>query len=366
MAWIRIAVCLILFFILSQIDFLFLPVINYLTNWVIVLALAWFIGVVVTKKLILPHLPKLNPTGRAVLITGCDHGFGYSAAKRLSDMGFHVFAGCLNARGDGATKLRQEVSSENKLTILQMDVTKIDEIVAAENTIRDKIEKGEHGLTQLYAVVNNAGVMLASAAEAATVKDYERQWAINTMGPVLVSRKMLPLLRKSRGRLVTVSSIVARIVLPNLLPYSMSKAATSKFMEGLQQEVGRFGIRCISIEPWAVRTNLVIGKHLLQGMHDNWSAASDEIKRAYGSTFATTVEKTTSLLQNFPLNTTEEMVIDDIVDAIFSHEPELVYRVVRWELAPLFWLEDDYLPWHIVDTMRWISNRVLEFASSFT
>ena len=343
-----------------------MPVVNFFTNWIIVLGLSWLIAVLITKKLILKRLPKVDPTGRAVLITGCDHGFGYLTAIRLSGMGFHVFASCLNAKGEGAQKLQNEIRNKDLLTILQMDVTKLNEIEAAEKIVRDKIEKGEHGVTQLYAIVNNAGIMLASPIEMATGNDFERQFAINTLGPVHVTRALLPLLRRSRGRIITVSSIVARIALANVIPYSMAKAATSKFVEGLQVELSRFGIKSICIEPWAVCTNLVMGKHLLQGLHDNWTSASEEIRSAYGHGFAALTAKTTAILQNFPLNTTEEMVIEDIVDAVTSPEPELVYRVVKPGLAWFFWLEDDYLPWHIVNTIRWISNKILDLTGSFS
>lgn len=154
--------------------------------------------------------------------------------------------------------------------------------------------------------------------------------------------------------------------MPNLTAYSMTKAATSKFVEGLQVELARFGIKSISIEPWAVRTNLVMGKQLLQGLHDNWVAANDEIRSAYGHGFPALADKKTALLQNFPLNTTEDMVIRDIVDALTSPEPELVYRVVKPGLAWFFWLEDDYMPWHIVNNIRWLSDKILDLAASFS
>lgn len=362
MALIRLSVTLIIFALLSQIAFLLLPILSIITNWILLLTISWLIAAFVTKKFILPQIPKVDPTGKAILITGCDHGFGQLAALEFAlNRGFHVFAGCLNSQGAGARHLRDRINDQ-KLTIVQMDVTKPDEITAAERLVREKIEKGENGISELYAIINNAGIMLLSPIEMATPQDFEKQLAVNTLGPVYVTRAFLPLIRRSRGRIVTVSSIVARIALGNLIPYSMSKAATSKFVEGLQVELSRFGVKSISIEPWAVRTNLVIGKHLLQGFHNNWSATTDEIRNAYGKEFPSLTDKNSTLLQNFPLNTTEEMVIRDMVDAVMSPEPELVYRVVRPQLAWFFWLEDDYLPWHITNLIRWSSQKLLDLA----
>ena len=372
MAWIRLTVSLLTLALLYQVSFLLLPVLHLLTDWILLLLTAWLIGSAITKHLLLKYLPPVDPKGRAVLITGCDHGFGYLAALRLTDLGFHVFAGCLNSQADGARKLQQEVRQKERLTLLQLDVTKQEEIDAAARVVREKVEKRDQGIKELYAVINNAGIMLASLIEAATLQDYERQWAVNTLGPVRVTRALLPLLRRSSssgisggGRVITISSIVARIALPSLIPYSMSKAATSKFVEGLQVELSRFGIKSISIEPWAVRTNLVIGKHLVQGLLDNYAAAAEEVRAAYGSGFASHSAKTTAILQDFPLNTTESMVIRDIVDALTSPEPELVYRVVRPELAWVFWLTDDYLPWHVTNCLRWASIKALGLAAAF-
>ena len=53
-------------------------------------------GVYVAAKLI-PR-GRENPQGRAVFITGCDTGFGNDLARRLDELGFKVFAGCLIAR----------------------------------------------------------------------------------------------------------------------------------------------------------------------------------------------------------------------------------------------------------------------------
>ncbi|XP_038662756.1 corticosteroid 11-beta-dehydrogenase isozyme 2-like isoform X2 [Scyliorhinus canicula] len=63
----------------------------------------------------------LSPEGKAVLITGCDSGFGYTLAKRLHSLGFHVFAMVLHEDGEGAQELKSVCC--NRLTVIEMDVT---------------------------------------------------------------------------------------------------------------------------------------------------------------------------------------------------------------------------------------------------
>ena len=73
-----------------------------------------------------------------VFPSGCDRGFGYMLALRLSSMGYRVFAACLNVNGEGPEKLRQ--TSSNIVT-LPLDVTKDDQVAAA----RETVEKQLHG-----------------------------------------------------------------------------------------------------------------------------------------------------------------------------------------------------------------------------
>ncbi|XP_072403570.1 11-beta-hydroxysteroid dehydrogenase type 2-like isoform X2 [Chiloscyllium punctatum] len=63
----------------------------------------------------------LSPEGKAVLITGCDSGFGHSLAKRLHSLGFHVFALVLQEKSDGAQELKSACS--DRLIVIEMDVT---------------------------------------------------------------------------------------------------------------------------------------------------------------------------------------------------------------------------------------------------
>ncbi|XP_059848713.1 11-beta-hydroxysteroid dehydrogenase type 2-like isoform X2 [Hypanus sabinus] len=77
----------------------------------------------------------LSPHGKAVLITGCDSGFGHSLAKRLHLLGFRVFAMVLHEEGNGAQVLRY--SASDRLSVIQMDVTDW----AMVQEVKKKIEK---------------------------------------------------------------------------------------------------------------------------------------------------------------------------------------------------------------------------------
>lgn len=79
--------------------------------------------------------------GRAVLITGCDSGFGHHLAKKLDCMGFTVFAGCLCPEGPGAQSLVEEGS--DRMKVLQLDVTKDEDVSLAKDFVQANLpEKG--------------------------------------------------------------------------------------------------------------------------------------------------------------------------------------------------------------------------------
>lgn len=99
------------------------------------------------------HLRRIHGKGQGVFITGCDTGFGYDLAKRLDGLGFRVFAGCLNSNGKEAGELARSCS--NLLHVVQLDVTKEDQITAAKAYVETVHKNTGCGL---WALVNNAGI----------------------------------------------------------------------------------------------------------------------------------------------------------------------------------------------------------------
>lgn len=80
--------------------------------------------------------------GYAVLITGCDSGFGYKLARCLAQKGFVVFAGCLFPDGPGAQSLARQSSSN--LKIIKLDVTSDEDVQQARKVVQENLpEKGE-------------------------------------------------------------------------------------------------------------------------------------------------------------------------------------------------------------------------------
>lgn len=189
----------------------------------------------------------VSTDGKAVLITGCDTGFGHLLAKFLARDGFLVFAGCLKENGEGATSLKKL----SRIKVLQMDVTKEEEIEDAYRIIKEEL-----GTHELWAVVANAGMMNSGLIEWMTMASITRIFDVNVFGVVRVVKKFLPLLRKSRGRAVIVASNLSYFTLPFTTPYAMTKHAVLSFIDGLRRECYGKGVDVVAIEPHLYRSKV--------------------------------------------------------------------------------------------------------------
>ena len=85
----------------------------------------------------------LEAAGRAVVVTGCDTGFGHAMARRFDSAGLVVFAGVLCPGGEGAARLKKEGSE--RLHVIPMDVTSDVEVEAAVEYVKKNLPDPEKG-----------------------------------------------------------------------------------------------------------------------------------------------------------------------------------------------------------------------------
>lgn len=179
---------------------------------------------------------------KTVLITGCSTGIGYACAARLAGS-FRVIAGV--RKPEDAERLRRDIGPG--VTPILLDVTSAEQTADAVNYIERECG-GE-----LYALVNNAGYALSGAAELLPLEDFRRQFEVNIFGPLGLTQKLLPALRRGRGRLVMMGSSSAQIALPFAGAYSATKAALDSLTTALRAELAP-EVKVVNIEPGAIET----------------------------------------------------------------------------------------------------------------
>ncbi|PKL15519.1 MAG: short-chain dehydrogenase/reductase [Spirochaetae bacterium HGW-Spirochaetae-5] len=183
---------------------------------------------------------------RSILITGTSTGIGRACALKLDKEGFQVFAG-VRRKSDGEALKK---SSTGKLMPLIIDVTDMKTIENAFKII-SKLTNGE-----LYGLMNNAGVGGGGPLEITPMSIIRNAVETNLLGNFSVTRTFIPLLRKSRGRIVNTASIFGLSALPGFSAYSATKFGVEAISQSLRLELRAFGITVSAIEPGAIATEI--------------------------------------------------------------------------------------------------------------
>ncbi len=176
-----------------------------------------------------------------VLVTGASRGIGNAIANHLASSGWDVIAGVRS--DEDAERLKP---ANPRFIPVMLDVTKPEHIDALEVSLPEKLD----------AVVNNAGVVVSGPLEAVAPADLRRQLEINVVGQLAVTQAVLPRLRRSNGRIVFMSSLNGRIVLPMLGAYCASKFALEAAADALRLELRPWGIPVVLVEPAQTDTDI--------------------------------------------------------------------------------------------------------------
>ena len=184
---------------------------------------------------------------RSVMITGASSGIGRACALWLDRAGWQVFA-TVRKEADG---FRLTNDASPRLRTILLDVTDPDQIDAAARTVREHV-----GGDGLHALVNNAGIAAGGLVEYLDPEELRRVFETNTIAPLSVSRRLIPLLRRARGRIVMISSIAGFSSTPLLSPYCASKFALEALTDGMRLELKPWGIEVVSVQPGAIKTEI--------------------------------------------------------------------------------------------------------------
>jgi NAD(P)-dependent dehydrogenase (short-subunit alcohol dehydrogenase family) len=179
-------------------------------------------------------------------ITGAGRGMGVDIAKAALAAGYKVVA-----TGRSTDKVADALGQSDNLLIAKLDITKPAD---AESAVRAAVEK----FGRIDVLVNNAANFYAGFFEELTPEQMERQLSTSLIGPMNVTRGVLPVRRKQRsGLIVTISSTAGLTGFEFGTAYAASKFGLEGWMQSLQAEVAPFGIDTITVNPGFFRTDLL-------------------------------------------------------------------------------------------------------------
>src|SRR6185295_232877 len=179
-------------------------------------------------------------------ITGAGRGMGLDFAKAALAAGHAVVASGRDR--DGVSKALGP--SDNLLTV-KLDVTKRGDAEAAVRAAVDRFGR-------IDVLVNNAASFYAGYFEELTPEQIDRQLATSLIGPMNVTRAVLPVMRKQRsGHIISISSLAGLVGFEFGTAYAASKFGLEGWMESLHAEVEPFGITTTIVNPGFFRTELL-------------------------------------------------------------------------------------------------------------
>lgn len=186
---------------------------------------------------------------KVILVTGGASGIGLAACKAFAELGGHVIMTDINAEG-GAKAATGLENAAGKVQFMALDVTSRTAVTA----IAEKV-KAEVG--RLDILVNGAGWDTIEPFMSNTPEYWDKIVAINFMGPVQLTRALLPLLIDSgNGRIVNVASDAGRVGSSGETVYAGAKGGIIAFTKSLAREVVRYQVRVNCVCPGPTDTPL--------------------------------------------------------------------------------------------------------------
>jgi NAD(P)-dependent dehydrogenase (short-subunit alcohol dehydrogenase family) len=185
---------------------------------------------------------------KVILITGGSSGIGLSIAKKLVTLNHQIISVSRN-QGKIERALNEKPHLKDKVDFITGDVASQENI----DQLFSYIQK-QYGV--LHGLINSAGVVSVGTLETLSASDWQKMLDVNLSGPFLITKTMLPLLKKANGASVINISSIAGLRPGTSIGYSVSKAGLDMLTRFLVADLGPYNIRVNSINPGLVKTQL--------------------------------------------------------------------------------------------------------------
>lgn len=191
---------------------------------------------------------KLN--NKISIITGASSGIGRATAVAFADLGSKLILVGRNKKAlDETVDMCEKTSKETQILPIIGDLTD-------SNVIPKIVNETVKKFGTITTLVNNAAVFGLSNIMNTTIEDYDKMMNVNLKSTLLLTQACLPHIIKNKGSIVNVSSIAGTRSFPNLLPYSMSKAAMDQLTKCCALELAEKQVRVNSVNPGTIITNI--------------------------------------------------------------------------------------------------------------
>ena len=192
-------------------------------------------------------------TRKIALITGASRGLGKSAALHLAAQGIDIIGTYHSAAAEAQAVVAQVEAMGGRAAMLQLDVSQsatFDAFVGQVGTLL----KDVFAVDRFDFLINNAGVGIHASFVETTEAQFDQLVAIHVKAPFFLTQKLLPLINDG-GRIINISSGLARFSLPGYAAYASMKGAVEVLSRYQAKELGPRGITVNTLAPGAIATD---------------------------------------------------------------------------------------------------------------
>jgi NAD(P)-dependent dehydrogenase (short-subunit alcohol dehydrogenase family) len=211
----------------------------------------------------------MEKTTKIALITGGSRGLGKNSALKVAGKGIDLIVTYRSKKEEAEATVAEIEAMGRKAAALQLDTGMVKTFDAFSKELVSVL-KGKWGREQFDFLVNNAGINAPSPFGKTTEEDFDNLVNIHFKGVYFLTQTVLPLIADG-GRIINLSSGLARFSTPGYAAYASMKGAIEVFTRYLAKELGPRQIGANVVAPGIIKTDFTSETFAIPGMMERMS-----------------------------------------------------------------------------------------------
>ncbi len=184
---------------------------------------------------------------KVAIVTGASKGIGSAIATELATEGASVVVNYSSSKKEADELVSKIVAAGGKAVAVQGNVSKIED---AQRLVNEAVK----AFGKLDILINNAGIYEFSSLEEITPEHYHKQFDINVLGLLMVTKEAVKQFNSRGGCIINISSVASTLTLANTSVYSATKASVDAITKCLAKELAPRKIRVNAVNPGIIET----------------------------------------------------------------------------------------------------------------